>query len=156
MSDIQQFRFDQVAVPSRVSRAPMDESQALDALSNAINALAEKPLDFDYHVHHIRLAESLPEMEAEVTLAREMMSQFLAVGDDVWLPLLHHKERSVDLETEAGVTELLTLYERAEADYLCEYKTANVFPQQHLACFSHPNPSKAPRLRARTTLPLCL
>jgi hypothetical protein len=98
----------------------MDESQALDALSNAINALVEKPFDFDYHVQHIRLAESLPGMEAEVTAAREMMSQFLAVGDDVWLPFLDHKERSADLETEAGVTELLTLYERAEADYLCE------------------------------------
>ena len=99
----------------------MDESQSLDALSDAINALSEKPLDFDCHVQHIRLAESLPGMDAEVTLAREMMSQFLAVGDDVWLPLLEHKARSVNLETEAGVTELLTLYERAEEDYLCEH-----------------------------------
>jgi hypothetical protein len=102
----------------------MDESQALDTLSNVINALVEKPLDFASHVQHIRLAESLPGMDEEVTAAREMMSQFLAVGDDVWLPLLEHKEISVDLETEAEVTELLTLYERAEADYLCEQKSA--------------------------------
>lgn len=111
---------DQVAVLPRVSYSTMDDSQSLDALSNAMNSLEAKPLDFDYHVQHIRLAESLPGMEAHATVAREMMSQFLAVGDDVWLPLLDHKESSVDLETETGVTELLTLYERAEADYLCE------------------------------------
>jgi hypothetical protein len=107
-----------VAVLSRVST--MDESQSLDALSSAINALVDKPLDFDCHVQHIRLAQSLPGMEAEVAVAREMMSQFLAVGDEVWLPLLDHKEKSVDLETEASVTELLALYERAEEDYLCK------------------------------------
>lgn len=98
----------------------MDESQTLDALSNVINTLVENPFDFPSHVRHIRLAGSLPGMETELAAAREMMAQFLAVGDDVWLPLLDQKESSVDLETEAGVTELLALYERAEADYLCE------------------------------------
>ena len=99
----------------------MDESQGLDAIANAINALVENPFHFPSHLQHIRLAQSLPGMDPELTSAREMMAQFLAVGDDIWLPLLDNKQKSVDLETEAGVMELLALYERAEADYLCKY-----------------------------------
>jgi len=98
----------------------MDESQALDALANFMNDLAENPFDIPTHLQHIRLAESFPGMEAEAMSAREMMSQFLAVGEDIWLPLLDAKESSLDLETEEGVSELLALYERAEADYLCK------------------------------------
>jgi hypothetical protein len=134
----------------------MDQSQCLDALANAINALVEKPFDYASHIQHIRLADSVPGMEEEVTAAREMMAQFLAVGDHVWLPLLENKESSVDLETEAGVTELLALYERAEADYLCEQNTHIYSLHFGLASSSNPNSAKAPRFRARTTFALCI
>ena len=98
----------------------MDESQTLDALANLMNDLAENPFDIPTHFQHIRLAESFPGMEAEAMSAREMMSQFLAVGEDIWLPLLDAKEASLDLETQEGVSEMLALYEGAEADYLCK------------------------------------
>jgi len=97
----------------------MDDSKSLDVLANVMNELTEKPFDVAIHLQHIRLAESLPGMEAEATSAREMMSGLLAVGDDVWLPLLDAKEKSVDLETEDGLMDLFALYDRAEADYLC-------------------------------------
>jgi hypothetical protein len=61
-------------------------------------------------------------MEAEAQSAMEMMTQLVAAGDEVWLPLLNAKEESVDLETECGAEELLELYSRAEADYLCAYE----------------------------------
>lgn len=98
----------------------MDESQTLDALANLMNDLAENPFDIPTHLQHIQLAESCPGMEAEAISAREMMSQFLAVGEGIWLPLLDAKEGSLDINTQEGVSELLALYERAEADYLCK------------------------------------
>ena len=98
----------------------MNESESLDALANVLNVIAERPYDVSVHAQHIRLAQSLPGMDAEVLSAMEMMTQFLAAGDEVWLPLLQNKEESADLETEQGVEELLALYARAESDYLCE------------------------------------
>ncbi|KAF9527604.1 hypothetical protein CPB83DRAFT_934295 [Crepidotus variabilis] len=96
----------------------MDESQSLDALANIMNDVAEKPFDFALHVNHIRLAASVPGMDAEATAAREMMTQCFTVGDDVWLPLLDAKEKDLDLESEEGVNDLLATYAAAEADYL--------------------------------------
>jgi hypothetical protein len=98
----------------------MDEANPLEAFSNILSEVAENPYDVNVHTQHIRVAQSLDDMESEVTSAREMMTQFLAAGDDVWLPLLTAKENTVDLETAEGVEELLALYARAESDYLCE------------------------------------
>ena len=72
-------------------------------------------------MQHVKLAQSLEGMETEAQSAMEMMTQLVAAGDDVWVPLLDSKEQSVDLETESGVQELLELYSHAEADYLCAY-----------------------------------
>lgn len=94
----------------------MDE---LDALANILTAVAERPYDISLHAQHVKLAQSLEGMETEAQSAMEMMTQLVAAGDDVWVPLLKSKEQSVDLETEGGVQELLELYLRAEADYLC-------------------------------------
>lgn len=99
----------------------MDEANSLEAFSNILSEVAENPYDANVHAQHIRIAQFLDGMESEVTSAREMMTQFLAAGDDVWLPLLAAKENTVDLETAEGVEELLTLYARAESDYLCEF-----------------------------------
>lgn len=100
----------------------MDETESLDALANILTAVAEKPYDISLHVQHVKLAQSLEGMETEAQSAMEMMTQLVAAGDDVWLPLLNFKEQSVDLETEGGVQELLELYSRAEGDYLCAYE----------------------------------
>ncbi|KAJ3513576.1 hypothetical protein NLJ89_g2871 [Agrocybe chaxingu] len=96
----------------------MDGSDSLDALANILNDVAEKPYDVLVHIRHIQLAQSLEGLEAEALSAREMMTQLLAAGDDVWLPLLEAKEQTVDLDTADGVQELLSLYARAETDYL--------------------------------------
>lgn len=98
----------------------MDEADSLETFSNVLSEVAENPYDVNVHAQHIRVAQSLEGMESEVISAREMMTQFLAVGDDVWLPLLATKQSAVDLDTAEGVEELLALYARAENDYLCE------------------------------------
>ena len=98
----------------------MEDSQSLDALENIMNDVGERPFDIAIHIRHIQLAQSIQGMEAEALAARELMSQCLAVGDAVWMPLLDAKEQMVDLDTEEGVQELLALYARAEADYFCK------------------------------------
>ena len=97
----------------------MDESQSLDTLATIINDLAERPHDIVLHANNIKLTKSIQGMEPELQTAMEMLSEFLAAGEDVWLYLVGKKEHSVNLDTAEGVAELLTCYERAEADYLC-------------------------------------
>lgn len=99
----------------------MNEAQSLEALGNIYNEIAEKPYDISLHIKHVNLAQSMEGMDAELQAALEMMAEFLAAGDEVWLPLIRTKEKSVDLDTAEGVKELLNLYTRAESDYLCEY-----------------------------------
>jgi hypothetical protein len=96
-----------------------DGSQALEAYANILDQISEDPYNASLHAQHIRLAQSLQGMDAEAQTALEMMSEFLAAGDDVWLPLIQAKESAVNLQSPDGVDELLTLYDRAEADYLC-------------------------------------
>ncbi|KAL0960935.1 hypothetical protein HGRIS_005940 [Hohenbuehelia grisea] len=96
----------------------MDPAQSLDALANLLTEISQKPYDVALHAQHIRLADSAEELQAEALAAREMMTTFLAAGDDVWRPLIDAKNASVDLETEEGVQELLAVYDRAEEDYL--------------------------------------
>lgn len=101
----------------------MDESKTLDALANILTDLAQKPYDVALHSQHIRLAQSAADMESEVHSAREMMSDFLAAGEEVWLPLVEEKQKSLNFDASDDlaepVQELLALYARAEADYLC-------------------------------------
>jgi len=58
-------------------------------------------------------------MEFETTSAMEMTTQFLAAGEELWLPLINAEVQKLDLDTEEGVVELLALYTRAESDYMC-------------------------------------
>jgi squamous cell carcinoma antigen recognized by T-cells 3 len=97
----------------------MDDSHSLDALANILNDVAEKPYDAPTHARHIQLTQSLEGMESEITSAMEMMTQFLAAGEEVWLPLISIKMQELNLDTEEGVVELLALYRRAESDYMC-------------------------------------
>lgn len=96
----------------------MDASEGLDALANLLTELSVSSFDINLHVQHIHLACSL-DMDAQVLVAQEMAASYLAVGDDVWLPLIEAKMSSANLENRAGVLEVLELYARAEADYLC-------------------------------------
>jgi squamous cell carcinoma antigen recognized by T-cells 3 len=97
----------------------MDDSHSLDALADILNDVVEKPYDAPTHARHIRLTQSLEGMESEITSAMEMMTQFLAAGEEIWLPLINAKMQELDLDTEEGVVELLALYTRAESDYMC-------------------------------------
>lgn len=104
----------------------MDESHSLDALANILNEVAEKPFDIALHARHIRLAQSIEGMEEEVLAASEILPDFLAAGEDVWLRLIKAKEASVNLESTNGVEEVLALYARAENDYLCAPFTSSI------------------------------
>lgn len=97
----------------------MDESHSLDALADILNDIAEKPYDLPTHARHIQFAQSLEGMESEAISAMEMMTQFLAAGEEVWLPLISAKMQELDLDTEEGVVELIALFTRAESDYMC-------------------------------------
>ena len=116
----------------------MDDSHSLDALANILNDVAEKPYDVPTHAKHIRLTQSLEGMESEITSALEMMTQFLAAGEEVWLPLINAKMQELDLDTEEGVVELLALYTRAESDYMCALLASN-FVCLCLTIFSYSN-----------------
>ena len=94
----------------------------LEALAQVLSELSEHPYDTALHARHIRLAQSLE--ETEVHSAMEMLTQFLSAGEDVWLELIRAKETSVDFSKAEGVEELLALYSRAEADYLCASTTS--------------------------------
>ncbi|KAF9220989.1 hypothetical protein BS17DRAFT_786300 [Gyrodon lividus] len=100
----------------------MDDSantnDGLDALANLLTELSVNSFDINLHVQHINLARSLPEMESQVTVAQEMAANYLAVGDEVWLPLIEAKAASANLDNPADVSEVLDLYTRAEGDYL--------------------------------------
>lgn len=97
----------------------MNDSHSLDALANILNDVAEKPYDAPTHARHIRLTQSSEGMESEIISAMEMMTQFLAAGEEVWLPLINAMMQELDLDTEEGVVKLLALYTRAESDYMC-------------------------------------
>ncbi|KAJ3565020.1 hypothetical protein NP233_g7910 [Leucocoprinus birnbaumii] len=95
----------------------MDDS--LNALSNVLSSIAEQPHNVALHVQHIQLAQSDPALDSELRSAMEMMTEFLAADPEhVWLPLIEQTHNIVDLDTASGVKELLSLYERAEKDYL--------------------------------------
>ncbi|KAF9046435.1 hypothetical protein BJ165DRAFT_1471732 [Panaeolus papilionaceus] len=95
----------------------MDVTQSLDDLGNILTELADKPLDPTIHARHIKHVQSAPGMEMEHSQACEMMVQLLAAGDEVWLPLLKVAEEQ-NLDASESVENLLSLYKRAESDYL--------------------------------------
>jgi squamous cell carcinoma antigen recognized by T-cells 3 len=101
----------------------IDESKQLEQLSNVLNQIAENPLKTSLHLRHIQVAKSLgPDDGTNDSLvsAYQMMVDLLPAPESIWLALLEAKQTTLPLETEEGVVELLELYNRAEADYLCE------------------------------------
>ncbi|KAH6912804.1 RNA-binding protein Prp24 [Coprinopsis sp. MPI-PUGE-AT-0042] len=99
----------------------IDESKQLEELSNVLNQIAENPLKRSLHLRHIEVAKSLgPDDGSNESLvsAYQMMVDLLPVPESIWLAFIQAKEKSLALDTEKGVTELLDLYNRAEVDYL--------------------------------------
>ncbi|KAH7914268.1 hypothetical protein BJ138DRAFT_1177428 [Hygrophoropsis aurantiaca] len=96
----------------------MDEADSLDALANLLTQLSTNSYDVSLHAQHIRLSQSLEGMESQVTVAQEMITNYLAAGDEVWIPLIDAKTTAADLDSPSGALEVLEVYSRAEADYL--------------------------------------
>ena len=96
----------------------VETTKGLDALADLLTELSVNSFDINLHVQHVNLARSLA-MDAQVLVAQEMAANFLAVGDDVWLPIIEAKLSSANLENSAHVLEVLELFARAESDYLC-------------------------------------
>jgi hypothetical protein len=99
----------------------MDEAQSLDALANILDQLSQKPYDISLHAQHIRLAQSNEGLESQVHTAQKMLPIFLAAGEDVWVPPIEAEEKPKDLDSFDGLPEVLALYVRVEADYLCTW-----------------------------------
>ncbi|TDL22101.1 hypothetical protein BD410DRAFT_788782 [Rickenella mellea] len=96
----------------------MDEAETLEALSQLLTQLSTNPYDISLHAQHIKLASSSG-LEDQVQAAREMMTGFWPAGDDVWLPMIEAKEKSImDANTSEAIQEMLQMFELAEADYL--------------------------------------
>ncbi|CAE6419623.1 unnamed protein product [Rhizoctonia solani] len=94
-----------------------DEGTLLEQLSSVLTELQENPYDLAKHYEHIRLASSLPGMEEQVISARELMIETWAAPEDVWLPLLDRKIAAAGNLTTEGFNEIITWFEKAEADY---------------------------------------
>ncbi|KAJ2935129.1 hypothetical protein H1R20_g1982, partial [Candolleomyces eurysporus] len=91
--------------------------ESLEAVDKILSKITAKPLDLSLHLRHIELAKALEDLEFQLT-AFQTLTQFLAVGDEIWSPYIDAKAKYLDLDTAEGVEELLQLYERAEEDYL--------------------------------------
>jgi hypothetical protein len=96
----------------------MDEEQALEALSNVISALSEKPFDLSLHAQHIQLAAEAG-MDDQAHAARETLTTYYACSDDVWLPLLEEKKKTAEINLIEGAITVCQAYKLAEDDYLC-------------------------------------
>ena len=109
-----------VLVLKTVSTGPASPvaMESLEAVDNILSKISATPLDLSLHLRHIELAKALEDLEFQLT-AFQTLTQFLAVGDEIWLPYVDAKAKYLDLDTVEGVEELLQLYERAEEDYLC-------------------------------------
>lgn len=98
----------------------MDQANALEALVGAITLLNDNPYDIALHAQHVRLARETG-MDDQLESALDMVTTFYASGDHIWLPLVELKIKGTDVGTTQGIKDVLAMFERAEADYLCKY-----------------------------------
>lgn len=97
----------------------MEEADVLEALSDVLERLTINPYDLSLHAEHIRIAQATG-MQDQLISALDMMTAYWAVGDQLWLLLIQPNLASIP-ETVEELKSLLTLFQRAEEDYLCEY-----------------------------------
>ncbi|CCM02468.1 uncharacterized protein FIBRA_04567 [Fibroporia radiculosa] len=95
----------------------MDEADALEALSSILTRLTDDPYNIALHAEHVRVARDTG-MDDQVESALEMVPAFWAAGDQIWLPLIERKVQSSNLDAPGDLQAILSLYDRAEHDYL--------------------------------------
>jgi hypothetical protein len=95
----------------------MDEERSLEQLADILGKISEHPYDISYHAQHIRIAQELQD-STQVSQAAEMMTTFLAAGDEAWLPRIDLLQETTKLDSVESVELLLGLYALAEQDYL--------------------------------------
>lgn len=105
------------------------ETQSLDDLSKVLTSLSQNPFDISLHAQHIRLAQSLESFDPSyIHAARETLTTHFPANDDIWMPLIKYKQESIDMNDAEGILDIMELYTRAEADYLCKSQLLAMWP----------------------------
>ncbi|KAL5519977.1 hypothetical protein ACEPAG_1637 [Sanghuangporus baumii] len=94
----------------------MDESQSLEALSNALTQINENPLDLSLYAQYLSLALSSGVDEQDIMPIRQMLTMYWPAGDDVWLPMIEARIRE-GIDSLEDTMEVLNLFHTAEDDY---------------------------------------
>lgn len=123
-----------------VSRVPNASSMqnteaALESLSKLLTSLTESPYSLQLHAKHIQLTTH-PDLADQFEGAAQLLTQFYAATDQVWLPYLQAKLRHLGIPDDfesaeevtldlSGVTleallEVMELFRKAAGDCLCE------------------------------------
>jgi hypothetical protein len=114
----------------------MNATDALESLSTLLTSLSESPYSLELHAKHIQLA-SLPELADQFEDATQLMSNFYAATDEVWLPFVQRKigrlgilddfeSAEEPLSVNLGdvsvetVLDVLESFRKAANEYLCE------------------------------------
>lgn len=114
----------------------MDSRDALESLSTLLTSLSESPYSLELHAKHLELT-SLPELADQFEDAVQLMTNFFAATDQVWLPFLQRKIMRLGIPDDfdsseeplsinlnginvEDVMDVLVLFRNAENDYLCE------------------------------------
>ncbi|KAF8527992.1 hypothetical protein BU17DRAFT_38620 [Hysterangium stoloniferum] len=71
-------------------------SNALESLSALLTSLSEAPYDLGLHAKHIQLASS-PDLEEQFDDATQLLLNFYAATDQVWLPFLQTKMQRINI-----------------------------------------------------------
>ncbi|KAG8973011.1 Splicing factor [Tulasnella sp. 425] len=93
--------------------------QALEALPEALTAVQETPLAYTLHYRALALLQAIG-MEDQLEAARNTLTNYLAVADDIWIPLLESKIAQTnvpDVEIDAFI-DVEEMFMKAERDYL--------------------------------------
>ncbi|KIO31343.1 hypothetical protein M407DRAFT_220481 [Tulasnella calospora MUT 4182] len=93
--------------------------QALEALPEVLTSVQETPLAYKLHYRAIALVEAAG-MEDQLQAARINLTNYLAAGDDIWIPLLESKIAQTtgsDAEIDAFI-DVEEMFLKAERDYL--------------------------------------
>ncbi|KAG8941856.1 Splicing factor, partial [Tulasnella sp. 408] len=93
--------------------------QALEALPGALTAVQETPLAFKLHYRAIGLIWATA-MDDQIQAARINLTNHLAAGDDIWIPLLESmigQTTGPDPEIDAFI-DVEEMFMKAERDYL--------------------------------------
>ena len=93
-------------------------ARTLETLSNVLTQLSEDPYNISLHAQHLQLVSALG--QEEQATARQMFISFWPATDDIWLPIIESR-LAQSADSEEDVMEIMTLFQKAEGDYLCGY-----------------------------------